>query len=55
MTRKWVLEGDLEDPYQEFFISSDPNVPIKKLWYDKYSLRTEMLPSFISQDLAKKV
>jgi len=36
-------------------VAFDPQVREDRLWHDKYSLRTEMIPSFLSLDQAKKV
>ena len=38
MIKTWMLEGDLNDPYQEFFITMDPNVPDSRLWTDKHHI-----------------
>jgi hypothetical protein len=39
----------------KFFVASDPQVKDDRLWHDKYSLRAEMVPSFLSVEQAKKV
>lgn len=26
MSNRWIYEGELEDPYSEFFVASDPSV-----------------------------
>ncbi|EDO33629.1 predicted protein [Nematostella vectensis] len=52
---RWVYEGELEDQYQEFFIEVDYTVRDERLWFDKYSLRKQMLPSFIPIDMATKI
>jgi gamma-tubulin complex component 3 len=52
--RAWVSRGELEDPFGEFFVEAR-EVPLEVLWREKYVLRTAMLPSFISQELAKKI
>jgi gamma-tubulin complex component 3 len=48
-------QGTLNDPYQEFFVATDPDVPAHQLWHAKYHLRSEALPSFIPPSLANKV
>lgn len=55
MIRAWMLEGTLNDPYQEFFVATDPDVPAHQLWHAKYQLRPEALPSFIPPSLANKI
>ncbi|KAJ7975986.1 Gamma-tubulin complex component [Quillaja saponaria] len=54
MVRRWVLEGELEDIFAEFFIVSQP-VKAEALWREGYRLQTGMLPSFISPSLAQRI
>ena len=39
MIRRWVLEGELDDVYEEFFISADLSVGDEGLWRDCYKVR----------------
>lgn len=55
MIISWILEGELVDPYQEFFVASNENISLERLWFDKYFIRKEMIPSFIDIELANKV
>lgn len=55
MLRRWITEGELDDPYGEFFVATDPTVSEEELWQRKYTIRQDMLPSFISNELAQKV
>ena len=62
MLRLWIYDGELSDPYQEFFVvepefrpSVDPRRIASSVWEDKYNLDDEMVPSIITQDFAKKV
>jgi len=55
MIKRWVFEGELEDPFQEFFVESDPKVSIENLWYKKYSIREKLVPSYFPQKLADKI
>lgn len=41
--------------HTQFFISSDVNAPAEKLWHSKYSIRSSMVPSFITVETARKV
>ncbi|KAF9591469.1 hypothetical protein IFM89_004167 [Coptis chinensis] len=52
MVRSWVLEGELDDIYAEFFVLGHP-MKAEPLWRDGYRLHSGMLPSFISQSLAQ--
>ncbi|KAG6640805.1 hypothetical protein I3843_09G029000 [Carya illinoinensis] len=54
MVRSWVLEGELEDIFAEYFIVGQP-VKVESLWRDGYRLHAGMLPSFISQSLAQRI
>jgi gamma-tubulin complex component 3 len=36
MIKTWMIEGELNDPYQEFFVDMDAGVPDSRLWTDKY-------------------
>ncbi|KAH7512368.1 hypothetical protein FEM48_Zijuj12G0083400 [Ziziphus jujuba var. spinosa] len=54
MVRSWVLEGELEDIFAEFFVLGQP-VKAESLWREGYMLHAGMLPSFISQSLAQRI
>ncbi|KAI4300670.1 hypothetical protein L6164_034019 [Bauhinia variegata] len=54
MVKRWVLEGELEDIFAEFFIVSQP-VKAESLWREGYRLHTTMLPSFIPPSLAQRI
>jgi gamma-tubulin complex component 3 len=67
MLRQWIYDGELSDPYNEFFVSEqDPNAindshdgkgrgGASSVWEDKYKLDENMVPSIITQDFAQKV
>lgn len=55
MIKRWVFEGELEDPFLEFFVESDPKAPIDQLWHKKYTIRDKLVPSFFSPQLADKI
>lgn len=64
MLRRWIYDGELMDPYHEFFVSEpdpssrpdvDPRRVETSVWEDKYSLDSSMTPSIISADFAKKI
>ncbi|KAI7729463.1 hypothetical protein M8C21_020370 [Ambrosia artemisiifolia] len=54
MVRSWVLEGELEDIFSEFFVFGH-SVKAESLWREGYRLHSAMLPSFISQSLARRI
>ncbi|TWU71285.1 Microtubule-nucleating Tub4p (gamma-tubulin) complex component [Metarhizium rileyi] len=60
--RRWIYDGELSDPYQEFFVREQnklANAPQQKgvgnVWTDKYEIDQSMVPSIITQDFAQKV
>ena len=52
---QWIYDGQLDDPCQEFFVASNVSVKTERLWHDKYSLRRNMVPQFITSSQASKV
>ncbi|OVA20718.1 Spc97/Spc98 [Macleaya cordata] len=54
MVRSWVLEGELDDIFSEFFVLGQL-VKAESLWQEGYRLHSVMLPSFISQSLAQRI
>lgn len=64
MLRHWIYDGELVDPYNEFFVMEtdptlkadiDPRRVATSVWEDKYKLEHNMVPSIISEDFAKKI
>lgn len=55
MVKQWMLEGEINDPHQEFFVETDPLVSDERLWTDKYRLNHIMIPAFITNALATKI
>ncbi|KAL4970132.1 tubulin gamma complex associated family protein [Aspergillus stella-maris] len=62
MLRLWIYDGELSDPFKEFFVvepefrpSTDPRRIATSVWEDKYKLEDDMVPSIITQEFAKKV
>jgi gamma-tubulin complex component 3 len=54
MLRRWLFEGELDDPFQEFFIQADESRGVD-LWRSKYTLNQEMIPSFVPSTLADQI
>ena len=50
-----MVEGQLEDPFHEFFIAAEHKVSDEEMWHSKYRIDSTLLPSFINNSLAKKV
>ncbi|EAT86531.1 spindle pole body subunit [Parastagonospora nodorum] len=67
MLRQWVYDGELSDPYGEFFVSEQSEDEILEangtegkggatsVWEDKYRLNDKMVPTIVTEDFAKKV
>lgn len=55
MLIRWLLDGEIEDPFSEFFIEELPDVELDRLWHEKYRLQQKRLPAFISLDVANKI
>jgi gamma-tubulin complex component 3 len=55
MLARWVFEGELDDPYGEFFVACDPTVSEEDLWQSKYTIRENMLPSFFTKESGQKI
>lgn len=55
MLIRWIADGELDDPYKEFFIEACADVGGDRLWHEKYQVRDSMVPSFISKSQAKKI
>lgn len=55
MLKRWIYEGELEDPFDEFFVAIDPAVEDGNLWRSKYTMRHDMVPLFLHKALVKKV
>lgn len=55
MLSHWLLEGEIKDPHNEFFIEEIKDVSSENLWHHKYRIMKARLPSFIPHNLAKKI
>ena len=64
MLRKWIYDGELEDPYSEFFVYENPDsgfdmdprrAGATSVWEDKYLLKGNMIPSIMTSDFARRV
>jgi gamma-tubulin complex component 3 len=59
MLRAWIYDGELEDPYREFFVVENADAledsGAMSVWEQKYRLNKDMVPSIVSEDFADKV
>lgn len=52
----WIYKGELVDPMEEFFIQTNKQkLESERLWSDKYRLRNELIPNFISRSTAEEL
>ncbi|CAD7697869.1 unnamed protein product [Ostreobium quekettii] len=63
MIKQWVFEGELYDPYGEFFVrdaaesleEEGGSAPLLDLWREGYRIDHAMLPAYISEPLARQI
>ncbi|KAI2469463.1 spindle pole body component alp6 [Annulohypoxylon bovei var. microspora] len=60
--RHWIYDGELSDPYLEFFVQEQSADAMPKgksgsinVWEDKYVLAPDMTPSIITEEFSEKV
>ncbi|KAI1778159.1 spindle pole body component alp6 [Hypoxylon cercidicola] len=60
--RYWIYDGELSDPYLEFFVQEQSVEAMPKgksgsvnVWEDKYVLAADMIPSIITTEFSEKV
>jgi gamma-tubulin complex component 3 len=52
----WIYKGELVDPMEEFFVQTNKQkMEPERLWSDKYRLRAEYIPNFISRSTAEEI
>ncbi|KAI9738322.1 MAG: Microtubule-nucleating Tub4p (gamma-tubulin) complex component [Cirrosporium novae-zelandiae] len=63
MLRQWIYDGELSDPYHEFFVTessgvevpADPRRLASSVWETKYRIDESLIPSIITPSFAQKV
>ncbi|KAF1964781.1 hypothetical protein BU23DRAFT_520671 [Bimuria novae-zelandiae CBS 107.79] len=70
MLRQWIYDGELADPFDEFFVYEQSEEEINEaalansnegkggatsVWEDKYKLKEKMIPTIITEEFANKV
>lgn len=58
MQRAWIYDGELEDPYREFFVYENVEAEdnaATSVWEQKYRMHTPMIPTIMTADFAQRV
>lgn len=55
MLSHWLLDGEIQDPHNEFFIEEIKEVSNDRLWHHKYRVVNVRLPVFVSKSLARTI
>ena len=66
MLRQWIYDGELSDPYHEFFVTEQGEsedmrnhdtrrAAATSVWEDKYKTEKTLVPSIITDDFAQKI
>lgn len=55
MLSHWLVEGEIKDPHNEFFIEEIREVSSDRLWHHKYRVVNARLPVFVSKPMARKI
>ena len=45
--KRWIYYGEINDPYEEFFIKENLQIKNEKLWRYKYTVDVDMIPKFL--------
>src|ERR1700753_696427 len=64
MLRQWIYDGELSDPYLEFFVAEQHDLAdgdqdgrkgcATSVWEDKYKLISAIVPSIMTEQFANK-
>ena len=53
--KRWIYYGEVNDPYDEFFIKENKKVPLEHLWRKKYHVNVDLLPKFLDGTLVDNI
>ena len=55
VNKYFLFSGVLHDPFNEFLVAVDLQIPVEHFWTSRYRLNREFIPSFVSQNQAEKI
>ncbi len=53
--KKWIYHGELNDPYDEFFIKENLKATPDNFWKQRYFLDYSLIPAFMDEALADDI
>ena len=51
----WIKYGEIQEPYEEFFVKIDDGVKEDEIWKNKYKLIYGNIPNFMKRDFVLKI
>ena len=55
MIETWITDGEIRDPFHEFFIGENPKIEESLLWENKFSIINEQVPNFFTKDIVDSI
>jgi gamma-tubulin complex component 3 len=56
MSVRWMLDGVIDDPHGEFWITCDAgSLGVGRAWDERFRMRAEMVPAFVGREVAEKI
>jgi gamma-tubulin complex component 3 len=55
MIELWITQGEINDPYHEFFTTENENIEEQDLWSKKFSLVSGQIPYFFNQNTVQEI
>lgn len=53
--KNWLLYGELQDPYKEFFVEIDEKITEDEVWKRRYVLNIQNVPNFFNSNITEKI
>ena len=55
MIKQWIIFGELQDPYKEFFVEINEKITDDEVWNNRYSLVIKNIPNFFNKNISIKL